>query len=222
MARKVQLIPIGSVFGRLTVVGHTTKRGRQACECLCECGASHVVASSDLRSLRTKSCGCYNQEQRLVSTKTHGDSRKRLFRIWAQMVGRCKPGLAQSKNYGDRGIRVCKDWQNYESFREWALASGYRDDLTIERIDVNGDYSAENCMWITRLQQVYNRRTTIRVTLDGETKCLAEWCRDRGVNYHAAIRRYRTGWPIEHLFDPPIPHELTFRGSSYIRRHFNG
>lgn len=218
MARKVQLIPIGSVFGRLTVVGHTTKRGRQACECLCECGALHVVASADLRNLRTKSCGCYNQEQRLVSSKTHGDSKKRLFHIWAQMIERCKPGLVQSKNYGDRGIRVCKDWQNYEAFREWALVNGYRDDLTIERIDVNKGYSAENCTWITRARQVYNRRVTIRITLDGVTKCLSEWCREKGVNYHTAVQRYHTGWSPEHLFDGPIPHEMSFKGAEYIRR----
>lgn len=134
------------------------------------------------------------------------------------MLERCKPGLVQSKNYGDRGIRVCKDWQNYETFREWALVNGYRDDLTIERIDVNKGYSAENCTWITRVRQVYNRRVTIRITLDGVTKCLSEWCREKGMNYHTAIQRYHAGWSPEHLFDGPIPHEMAFKGTEYIRR----
>lgn len=222
MARKVPLIPIGSVFGRLTVVGHTALRGRQACKCLCECGTSRIVASSDLRFNRTRSCGCYNQEQRLVSSKTHGDSKTRLFRIWALMIERCKPGNVSAKNYGDRGIRVCDDWQNYEAFRAWALASGYNDELTIERIDVDGDYTAENCTWIPRARQVFNRRVTVRVALNGETKCLSEWCREKGVKYHTAITRYNRGWTTEHLFDPPIPHEVSFRGSEYIRRHFHG
>lgn len=210
--RKATLIPIGSVFGRLTVVGHTKIRGRHACECVCECGATHVVASSDLRANRTRSCGCLNAEQRRVSSLTHGDSRKRLFRIWAQMIERCKPGLVQSRNYGDRGIRVCHEWQNYEGFREWALANGYRDDLTIERIDVDGNYAPSNCTWITRARQVYNRRVTIRITLGGVTKCLSEWCREKGCNYNTAVCRHQKGWGAEHLFDPPVPHELCFNG----------
>ena len=210
--RKATLIPIGSVFGRLTVVGHSKIRGRQACECVCECGAARVVASSDLHASRTKSCGCLNAEQRRVSSLTHGDSKKRLFKIWAQMIERCKPGLAQSRNYGDRGIHVCREWQNYEGFREWALANGYRDDLTIERMNVDGNYSPSNCIWITRARQVYNRRVTIRITLDGVTKCLSEWCREKGCNYHTVVRRYRKGWSVEHLFDPPVPHELCFNG----------
>lgn len=210
--RKAALIPVGSVFGRLTVVGHTKIRGRQACECVCECGATHVIASSDLRASKTRSCGCLNAEQRRVSSLTHGDSRKRLFKVWAQMIERCKPGLVQSKNYGDRGIRVCREWQNYEGFREWALANGYQDDLTIERMDVNGGYSPSNCTWITRVRQVYNRRVTIRITLDGVTKCLSEWCREKSCNYHTAVSRYQRGWSAEHLFDPPVPHELRFNG----------
>lgn len=210
--RRAALIPIGSVFGRLTVVGHTKIRGRQACECVCDCGATHVVASSDLRASRTKSCGCLNAEQRRVSNLTHGDSKKRLFKIWAQMIERCKPGLVQSRNYGNRGIRVCREWQNYEGFREWALANGYRDDLTIERMDVNGNYSPSNCTWITRARQACNRRATIRVAFCGVTKCLSEWCREKGCNYHTAVSRYWKGWSAEHLFDPPVPHELCFHG----------
>lgn len=210
--RKATFIPIGSVFGRLTVIGHTKIRERQACECVCECGATRVVASSDLRASKTKSCGCLNVEQRRMSSLTHGDSKKRLFKVWAQMIERCKPGLAQSENYGDRGIRVCREWQNYECFREWALVNGYRDDLTIERMDVDGDYSPSNCTWITRVRQVYNRRVTIRITLDGVTKCLSEWCREKGCNYHTSVCRYRKGWSVEHLFDPPVPHELCFNG----------
>lgn len=210
--RRAALIPIGSVFGRLTVVGHTKIRGRQACECVCDCGATHVVASSDLRASRTKSCGCLNAEQRRVSNLTHGDSKKRLFKIWAQMIERCKPGLVQSRNYGNRGIRVCREWQNYEGFREWALANGYRDDLTIERMDVNGNYSPSNCTWITRARQACNRRATIRVAFGGVTKCLSEWCREKGCNYHTAVSRYWKGWSAEHLFDPPVPHELCFHG----------
>lgn len=212
MARKSALIPIGSVFGRLTVIGHTRLRGRQACECLCECGASHVVAASDLKASKTRSCGCYNSERRREVPKTHGDSRKRLFHIWAQMLERCKPGLAQSKNYGDRGIRVCHEWAaNYETFRTWALESGYRDDLTIERVDVNGDYCPANCTWITRTSQVYNRRVSLRLTIGGVTKCLSEWCREQNVNYRTARSRLLKGWSIEHLFDPPVPHKLSER-----------
>lgn len=119
---------------------------------------------------------------------------QRLYRIWIEMRRRCRDEHRDSYcRYGGRGITVCPEWQDYEVFARWALSNGYADDLTIERIDVNGNYCPENCTWITRGAQARNRRNNFKVTISGETKTGAEWARDAGLEKHTVINRIRKG-----------------------------
>lgn len=137
---------------------------------------------------------------------THGMSNTRLYRIYRDMVNRCN-GLKEKdkKNYHDRGITYCKEWERFEGFMMWALANGYRDDLTIDRIDVNGNYEPNNCRWITRAAQNDNTRHSRRFTYNGETHTLREWSNIFGIKYATLKSRiYLYGWTIEDALNTRI------------------
>jgi len=136
----------------------------------------------------------------------HGGSDTRLHTIWMDMWRRCeKPGDPAHRWYGGRGIKVCGEWQDFAAFRQWAVGAGYRDDLSIDRIDCDGDYSPENCRWATMKVQNRNRRNNARLTAFGETKTLAEWQEDsRCVVTYGAIRfRLAKGWTPEDAITKP-------------------
>lgn len=104
-----------------------------------------------------------------------------------------------------RGIKVCDEWLDFENFYSWAKENGYREELTIDRIDNDGDYTPDNCRWSTQVEQAANRRTTVRIERDGVTKPLREWCEIEGVGYNMVYRRLRRGWDIEEaLAVPPL------------------
>lgn len=172
----------GKRFGKLVVVKREGTRYRKCgCSeptwlCKCDCGKYTVAVSSRLRFGRKKSCGCSSGEFISKSKTKHGDRRTRLYFIWTNMKQRCKnKNNSAFKNYGGRGIKICPDWESYANFKKWAFESGYSDSLTIDRIDVNGDYCPENCRWITMKEQGRNTRVNVLITHNGETHCLAEW-----------------------------------------------
>lgn len=155
----------GQTFGRLTAIRRAANRmsrgghSRVYWHCQCKCGREVIVNSTNFRYGNTKSCGCLRRERTLKPKYTHGMANSRLYRIWKAMKTRCSnPNPESWKNYGGRGIRVCSEWQNsFENFRDWSLANGYSENLTIDREDNDGNYEPGNCRWITRKRQCRNK-----------------------------------------------------------------
>lgn len=197
----------GQRFGRLTVIQRvgTTKHGHPTWLCKCDCGKEHVVVGNDLKSGDTTSCGCYGHEVRVKQLTIHGGKGTRLYRTWQSMKRRCcNPNAAFYKDYGGRGIKVCKEWlHDFEAFHNWAINNGYTDELTIDRIDENGDYCPGNCRWATQKQQANNKRNTVRLTWNGETKTLGEWSELVGIPKATIKNRIKLGWSIERALTTP-------------------
>jgi len=197
----------GKKFGKLTVIKRVADRNKQAYWlCKCECGNEKIIAGYALRDGRkVKSCGCTTVSHGKVITK-HYETKTRLYRIWQDMKSRCYNKKEPAyKWYGARGITICKDWENYFAFKEWSLANGYTDNLTIDRIDVNGNYEPSNCRWATRKEQANNTRTTRHITYKGETYSVSEWTRILGFKSSTLSGRLNTlGWSIEKAFNTPI------------------
>lgn len=192
----------GRRVGKLTVVSLSDRLyGRQKIyECKCDCGNVVYVRACHITSGHTKSCGCLKSESmKKVATK-HGRSRERLAQIWYGMRKRCSNNnCEQFKNYGGRGITVCDEWlHDFQAFYDWAMANGYEDHLTIDRIEVNGNYSPDNCRWITNKDQQNNRRTSHLLTYKGETRSLKDWSKIVGINYSTLKGRINVyGWSAE-------------------------
>lgn len=129
----------------------------------------------------------------------------RLYITWSAMKSRClNKNHPKYKDYGGRGIKVCKDWRSYKAFEEWALSHGYRDDLTIDRIDVDGNYKPSNCRWIPRSEQAKNKRNSRYVTYRGERKSMAEWAKEKGMPIATLRKRILNGWTLENAIETPV------------------
>lgn len=152
---------IGKRFGRLLVLSRVdkTNNGNYKWLCKCDCGNEKEILGDSLNSGRTQSCGCLHKEKVKEANGRHWGRGTRLYNIWSGMRSRChSKGHTGFKNYGGRGITVCKEWSNYCVFRDWALSNGYKDNLTIDRIDVNGNYEPSNCRWVDWTTQARNKR----------------------------------------------------------------
>jgi hypothetical protein len=160
---------IGKTFERLTVIKSVgqDKHGKTLWLCNCTCGNTAIVQTSYLTTGNTKSCGCLKKDRLLERSTIHGKANTRLYRIWQGMKARCLcPTQSSYFNYGGRGIRVCNEWvSNFRNFNDWALSTGYQNNLTIERINNNGNYEPFNCTWIPKAEQVKNRRKSIITAL---------------------------------------------------------
>lgn len=197
---------VGEKYGRLTVVKfYGIKNHKAMFECICECGNTTIAQGQLLRRGTTKSCGCLLRETREKCRKTHGMTDTHLYGVWCTMKSRChNPKSQRYELYGGRGIEVCEEWRNsFETFYEWAIANGYKDGLTIDRIDVDKDYRPDNCRWATVKQQQNNRRNNRLIEYNGETRTLHEWSDKLNIKYGTLHYRLKAGWSIEKAFSTP-------------------
>lgn len=201
----------GKKFNRLTVISYAGKKnGRTVWNCICDCGNKAVIYSKVLINGSTKSCGCYNREKTIEFNKTkrtHNLSKTRLYHIWSDMKHRCYYKSNDNyKDYGERGITICSEWLlDNTNFFKWALANGYSDNLTIDRIDSSKGYSPENCRWVDLYVQNNNRRTVKQIEYHSETHSLSEWSRILKINRKTLEDRiYKSGWSIEKAFETPV------------------
>lgn len=186
-------VKVGDKYAMLTVLEIDKSDRRKFCKCLCECGNITTTRASYLTCGHTKSCGCLKRK------KTHGLSRTRLQTIYYKMLGRCYDSKNKAyANYGGRGISVCAEWRNDKTkFFDWALANGYTDELTIDRVDTNGNYEPSNCRWATRKEQSNNLRNNVLITYNNETHTRSEWSDKTGISYETLRARLNHGWAIE-------------------------
>lgn len=188
---------IGDKYGLLTVLD--ISKGSNRILCKCDCGNIKEFKSCNLYSGNSKSCGCLGSPG---NTK-HGDKNTRLYHIWKSMRERCNTTSCNSyKRYGGRGIKICPEWDDYLLFKDWALKNGYKENLTIDRINVNGNYEPNNCRWATYKEQANNKTNNHFITFNGKTLTTAQWSEEIGINVNTIHRRIKKGLPIEKVLSP--------------------
>lgn len=186
MAKRV-FVKEGDRFGRLTVIRELKKpvslinSHHRLIELRCDCGQEISALLNNLRRGLTQSCGCFRHERQVESNTTHGMSGTHLWHTWVKIRERCSdPQDISYCYYGARGISVCEEWMEFMPFYTWAISNGYNNELTIDRIDVNGNYCPENCRWETMIVQQNNRRNNIRFLFNGQMLTIPEICRSFG------------------------------------------
>jgi len=191
--RKVISI-VGQKFARWTVID---EQGRFVF-CQCECGNTGKCLKGDVKRGHSKSCGCLRSETLANAARTHGMRRSVEYKSWAHIKSRtCNPSDAAYSNYGGRGITICDEWR--ESFETFFHDMGHKPDkgYSIERVNNSLGYCKSNCVWATAKQQARNRRSTVWITIQSDTKSLPEWCEIFNLNYKKVRRRLSDGWSVE-------------------------
>lgn len=201
---------IGKMFGKLRAVRMTDERkhGAVIWECICDCGNVHKTDTYSLTSGRVQSCGCYQKAQQKKAVTRHGHSGTRLEYIRNGIIKRCyNPKIKAYPLYGGRGITVCDEWRHSsEAFHKWAHEHGYADNLTLDRIDPNGNYEPSNCRWVTMKAQQNNRRNNRIIDCFGERHTAQEWSEITGICSRTIRYRLDNGWSAEAtLTIPPNP-----------------
>ena len=178
---------IGIKFNHLTAIEFVENTFPSCFVFKCDCGNTVIRRGTYVKMGKTKDCGCITKKIRIEKCRAkcikHGDYKSRLYSIWTSMKYRCENKNEPSYvNYGGRGISVCAEWHNYENFKTWALQNGYKDNLTIDRINVNGNYEPDNCRWATRVEQNQNKRNTRYISYKDIKHTSREWEIITGIN----------------------------------------
>ena len=210
MPAKTIPIPVGSVFGRWVTIGESYReRARpRYVLCQCACGTEKPVRTVYILNGTSKSCGCHRAEISSARNTTHGHSVRRTpeYRTWSNVKTRCtNPNHIGYHHYGGRGISVCPRWM--ASFADFLADMGKRPGpkYQIDRVDVNGDYSPENCRWVTARENANNRRSNVRYAFNGESLTALEWwARQTGVSQKAVRARLTAGWEVSRALSQPL------------------
>lgn len=181
MGKKIDLS--GKRFGTLVVISRngTNKHRHSTWNVVCDCGKQKVMDINAIK--RAKSCGCQRNVGNKGGTK-HGKSNSRLYGIWKHMRLRCdKKHASKYPRYAGRGIAVCEEWNDWPSFERWAMSNGYSDDLSIDRIDNDGNYEPSNCRWADGVTQQNNQSNNVFVNYQGQTLTIAQLARQECIHY---------------------------------------
>lgn len=199
---------LGTRFGRLVVVKDlgSNEIGHALWLCKCDCGNEYQATTNHLHFGNINSCGCLKLEG---NNKKHGQSESRIYQTYRGMKDRCfNKNSVRYETHGARGISICDEWlgkDGFENFYKWAMENGYREDLTIDRIDNDGNYEPSNCRWADNITQCNNKTTNVLVTYDGETHTVAEWARIVGIKYGTLYARlFRRHWEVERALTEEI------------------
>lgn len=202
----------GMQFERLEVIreAERTSYGARRWLCECKCGNKKIVHQRALVSGHTRSCGCLRKEDLIKRSTTHNCSNTRIYNIYAGIKKRCLNDNEHAySNYGGRGITICDEWlgeYGFENFYKWSMGNGYSDDLTIDRINNDGNYEPSNCRWITYKEQNGNKRNNIVILWNGERKILKDLCLELGMSYQTVKMRIHHGWEVDRALTKPIHH----------------
>lgn len=197
----------GKTFGLWTVIEQSQSKmyGNRVCRrwlCKCVCGTVRQVDEKSLKSGGSTACGCTRaaslRDGAIKNNRTHGMTDTRIYRIYKHMMNRCyRESDIRYEHYGARGITVCDEWKSFDAFLDWAIASGYKDDLSIDRKDVNGNYCPNNCRWATVEEQANNKTNNRLFTYNGVTKNISQWAKEYDIPYKKLWKRLHSGWDIE-------------------------
>ena len=204
---------IGQRFGRLVVVNivkapeRFKDRGKKYLLCKCDCGKEKTIYYHDVKSGKTKSCGCLLRETTRalgLSGKRYSPDKSRIKRIWSGMMARCThTTLKGYPNYGGRGITIFPEWLDFEQFYKWAIENGYEGKLTLDREDNNGNYEPSNCRFITMKLQQNNRRDSKLLNINGEIMTVTQWAEAHNIGSATIAWRVNHGWSERELFIEP-------------------
>ena len=197
----------GQKFGKLTVIKRVenSKWNETRWLCKCECGNEAIVNYGKLAYKHTTSCGCYARELFVNNVSKHNLRKTRLYNIWAGMKQRCFNKNSKAYNrYGGRGITICNEWKNdFKKFYEWSMKNGYKDNLTIDRINNDGNYEPKNCRWADNKTQSNNRNNNVILEYNNEKHNIKEWCKIMNVTESALKHRLERGWDLEKALTTP-------------------
>ena len=200
MAKRIDDLT-GQQFGYLVVLEYVgnNRHGHALWNCLCtNCGTEKIIQGSKLKHGETKSCGCMHHYY------SHHQTNTRLYHIWCTIKARCnRPTALKYKDYGGRGIKLCESWHKFENFYEWAISHGYSDDLSIDRINNDGNYEPDNCRWTDNKTQANNTRANKRIEYNGEILTLSQLAEKYQISYTLLTKRLYRGWNIDDAINIP-------------------
>ena len=218
---------IGKKFGRLTIVEFSHKKQRySSCgkknghdfyyKCKCDCGNETISRIADLKNGKASSCGCYRVERTKEINKKYETAEfwnTKLYKIYAGIKSRCL-NIRNKRyiDYGARGITICDEWKNdYSLFYNWAISKGYKDGLSIDRINNDGNYEPSNCRFVTSKIQNNNKRNNRYITYNGKTQTMKQWADELNINYRTLKSRLNIlGWSVENALNTPIAKDYTY------------